>query len=278
MKSPVTYRGVTYPSLYALANSGLTHLNYTTIKRRMRSGMSLEEALEPNPPKRYMTKRRWEYRGMYLTIDELEKYSDTVDTATLVKRLYDGWDAEKALHTPVFYQSMQKRLWMYEGKEMRVEELAKIATNGLSSVQIYRRLLNGWSVENAITLDMYVRRPSLKSRQNARESEEVRTAKWWILKYILSSFDSPYGTPIEQPRQTGARRVEFERLYYKWIFDFHGLGAKCFTVTSIFRNTEEISWPKHLYSLTESGFREIARYDMNGQDLLAYAKPLVRLK
>ena len=280
------WRGKEY-TLRELAELAPSDVFIKTLASRIRDGWTIEDAMtrplrggQSSPES-----RTYEIDGRTYTFDELCALAPEGVNAEQVKyRLNDGWTPEQVIRTergrkrrdgPKLHKAPERRQWLYQGEMLTACELAAIATNGMESWQIYDRLRNGWSVEEAITKPKGKRRlrPEATIKIKDDVSDELHVALAWIKRYVMTCWTTYDGAPIEGPKQTGTHEVTFEREFYRWVFSFHDLEACSFTVRSYFRKTDALSYPIYLYVCKNGTFKELARYDEDGRDLL---KPRAR--
>lgn len=137
----------------------------TTLYARLNGGWPIEKAL--NTPvqqhARHGYRRRLEFEGRSLTIGEWAKEKGIAKTVIYLRLGY-GWSVERTLTTPVKTmvrtdpprhprkaRRKERVVLSFRGKS--ISEWAAIS--GVSTLAIYKRIREGWSIERAMTTSKY---------------------------------------------------------------------------------------------------------------------------
>lgn len=146
----VEYNGVNYSSLRGLCRE--LDLSYSLIESRIRSGWSLEDAV--NKPKAISKSRKgngkpFSYKGKeYRSISSFCKENGLI-YPTVKHRIESGWSFEDAISKPKIKGNKNVR-FKYNGKEYRsISSFCK--EHDLSYSLVRSRLRQGWNFEDAIS-------------------------------------------------------------------------------------------------------------------------------
>lgn len=147
-RGSIRHEGVEYPNLAALARAH--GVPPARVARRLRSGLSLSQAL--NPAKAYRPSRTIDYDGRtYPSIAEFCRHYglDYQDTLDRLKRA--AWDPAAA------FVEVPRKTYEYRGVEY--PSLAALArAQGVSTSRLYKRLDAGWRLDEAVDKPVQQRR------------------------------------------------------------------------------------------------------------------------
>ena len=170
--------------------------------------------------------------------------------------------------------------YIYKNKRYTTAQLAQLSA-GLSERQIKRRLADGWSVSDAISIPrgMMRRYDALKPKRHVAVPARVDDVRLYMAScytqfFLVSAWTEPDGTPVPPLEVVEDGVYDLVRPNYRFRFTFPG--DMTFRVTAYFRRTGCISWPVYECVFGNGYMRIAAAIDENGRrtprnDIVCYA-------
>ena len=149
----ITFRGTTYSSVRKLAAAYGAH--YGNVVRRLRSGWSIEQALGLSAPpsrKAHNAEKLVSKSGQFSSIREAAK-TFGIKEATIANRLRLGWSVDEALGLVAHPKPdpIRNRVVCAGHEHSSTASFAK--HYGQNVVRVRKRLLSGWTPEQAVDLE-----------------------------------------------------------------------------------------------------------------------------
>jgi group I intron endonuclease len=117
---------------------------------RLHLGWDVAEAVETH----LKIAKTYEYKSQPIEWKELIKLRhDSLTPANIRSRLILGWSAERAISEPLSYRDIKERKYCYKDKEYLITDLIKFCKPTVSLSILKSRILNGWSIKDAVELD-----------------------------------------------------------------------------------------------------------------------------
>lgn len=124
----------------------------TTLISRVKRGWTDEELLGVY---HYKNVDKVEYDGKQYTFSELAKLSGLPRKIIYQRIRKCGWTVEQAINTEIGELNPHIKLYEYKGEMLTIAEIARRC--GLNRTTLQYRLVNGWSIEKATTVNIMKR-------------------------------------------------------------------------------------------------------------------------
>lgn len=126
--------------------------------------------------------------------------------------------------------------YLYAGKQYTLRELADQAAPGVNERVLRRRIRDGWSTADAVTIPAGNHRTP---RKGALIVDDIRLyiVCCFVQRFILDCWHDE-DAPVTR---TGDSEYQLDRGFYTWQFRF--TDAMTFQAAAYFRRTGRISWP-----------------------------------
>lgn len=155
-------------------------------------------------------------------------------------------------------------LYAYKGKKYTLTQLAAMAVPGLNERKLRRRLMDHWSVADAISIppgELRVKLVRSKEKSGVVDDIHLYIAACFVDKFLLGVWH-PDDLPITRLPDG---QYELKRRFYTWRFLFSS--AMTFKAAAYFRPTGTLSYPIYECAFGGGHVRIVSYVDERGRSI-----------